>query len=155
MLLQRCALEQNKLFIPISITKPILQSDRFQAKFSQRQYRALIDTGAQRSVISRSIIAELGLMRTGHMQLASVHGPQTHSRYLASIALWTKRVDNNRDSVLFNDAELTLFSIENPFEIVDMQDNVNFDMIFGFDILRFFSFSYDAENQAFEIIVQR
>ncbi len=100
------------------------------------------------------MIGELGLMRTGHMQFASLHGPQTHSRYLASIGLWAKRVDSNATSLHFDPAELSLFAIEEPFEVVDMENNANFDMILGFDILKAFSFNFDASNKMFEIIVK-
>jgi hypothetical protein len=155
MLVQRCTLEQHKLLIPVSVTKPILNSGSFQGSFSGQQYRALVDTGAVRSVLSRSVIGELNLMRTGHMQFSSLHGPQTHSRYLAGIGLWVKRVDSNEDSLRFDAAELSLFSMEEPFEVVDMENNANFDMILGFDILKSFSFSFDTARQVFEIIVKR
>jgi predicted aspartyl protease len=154
MLAQRCALDQHRLIIPVSVTKPQLQSGDFLSSFSHCQYRALIDTGAQRTVVSRSVIADQALMRTGHMEFAGIHGPQTHSRYLAGIAIWAKRVQTNEESLRFDGAELSLFTIPSPFEVVDMADNANFDLILGFDVLKEFSFRFDASNQMFEIIVK-
>jgi hypothetical protein len=155
MLVQRCTLEQHKLIILISVTKPALESGDFQTSFSQRQYRALVDTGAVRSVLSRSVIGELNLMRTGHMQFSSLHGPQTHSRYLAGIGLWAKRIDSDESSSRYGDAELSLYTLEQPFEVVDMENNANFDMILGFDIMKTFSFNFDASRQMFEIVIKR
>jgi hypothetical protein len=86
------------------------------------------------------------------MQFAGIHGPQTHSRYLAGIGLWAKRVDDNNHTSRFDDAELSLFTIEQPFEVVDMQNNANFDLIIGFDVLKEFSFSFDHTSRMFELI---
>ena len=153
MLVQRCGLEQHRLIIPVSVTRPQFQAGQFHNTFAQQQYRALVDTGAQRSVLARRVIAEQQLMRTGHMEFASLHGPQTHSRYLAGIGLWARRIDHRESSHAFNEAELSLFAIDQPFEIVDMADNANFDMILGFDVLKEFSFSYSKADRTFEICV--
>ncbi|MFM5924902.1 MAG: retroviral-like aspartic protease family protein [Novosphingobium sp.] len=154
MLVQRCALEQNRLIVPVSITRPNFQSGSFESAFNQHQYRALVDTGAQRSVIARSIAADLKLMRTGHMQFAGLHGPKTHTRYLAAIAFWVKRIPPSASHRDYESAELTLFSIEEPFEIVDMDENANFEMILGFDILKLFTFSFSASDGIFELRVK-
>jgi hypothetical protein len=111
MLVQRSTLEQHRLVIPVSVTKPLFQADGFSFGLSQQNYRALVDTGAQRSVLSHSVIAQQNLVRTGHMQFAGIHGPQTHSRYLAGIGLWAKRWDRNNHISRFEDAELSLFTI--------------------------------------------
>ena len=153
MLAQHCGLDQHRLIIPVSVTKPRLEADSFQNTFSHRHYRALVDTGAQRTVLSRSVIAQQDLMRTGHLEFASLHGPKTHSRYLAGIAFWVKRIEGNAAARIFDNAELSLYAIEDPFEIVDMEDNSNFDLILGFDVLKRFSFSFDATSQQFQLIV--
>lgn len=154
MLVQRCTLEEHRLVVVVSLTKPAVCDSTFQSVFSGNQFRALIDTGAQRSVLTRLVIADLNLVRTGHMQFAGLHGPRTHSRYLAGIGLWAKRVDKNRSPREYEDAELTLYSIEEPFEVVDMDNNMNFDMILGFDVLKNHAFNFNAGKQEFELIVQ-
>lgn len=154
MLLQRCTLEQHRLTVPVSVTRPYLEGDEFRSRFSGSRYRGLIDTGAQRSVASRAIISEQDLLRTGHMQFASLHGPRTHSRYLAGIGLWVRRIDHRDQSARYEDAELSLFAIEQPFEVVDMEDNENFDLIVGFDVLKAFDFSFDSRSQTFELLVK-
>lgn len=154
MLVQRCALEQHRLIVPISITRPLLEAETFRTIFTHHRYRALVDTGAQRSVLARSVIGEQKLMRTGHMEFASLHGPRTHSRYLAGIAFWVQRIDQLLPSYADCGAGTSLYAVEEPFEVVDMDDNTNFDMILGFDILKLFSFSYSAVGQQFEIRIQ-
>jgi hypothetical protein len=154
MLAQRCALEQHRLIIPISVTKPRFQSDAFTSRFSQSEYRALVDTGAQRTVLSHTVIAEQELMRTGHMQFSSLHGARTHSRYLAGIGLWGVRTED--DGMGRSDGlERSLFALEDPCEIVDMENNSHFDVILGFDILKRFSFRFDADDGMFHMIIKR
>lgn len=153
MLVQRCALDQHRLILPVSVTKPVFTHDDFHAGYSQNQYRALVDTGAQRSVLSRSLIEQQRLVRIGHMQFSGLHGPQTHSRYLASLGLWVKRIDGSVGSSSFDHAEISLFNFENPVEVVDMQDNTNFDMILGFDVLKLLSFRFERTTQTFEVTV--
>ena len=87
------------------------------------------------------------------MQFSSLHGPQTHSRYLVSIALWANRIDSDGDTQQFERAEVSPYIIEEPFEIVDMDNNANFDLILCFDVLKNFSFGFDASNQEFQITV--
>lgn len=153
MLVQRCALDQHRLILPVSVTKPVFSSDEFHAGFAQNQFRALVDTGAQRSVLSRSVIQDLRLLRVGHMQFSSLHGPQTHSRFLASIGFWARRVSAEDDSIAFDLAEVSLFQLEDPVELVDMADNANFDLILGFDVLKHLSFSFDRSSRVFELVV--
>ena len=155
MLVQRCALEHHRLIVPVSVTKPLYELGGFSGQFNQKNYRAIIDTGAQRTVLSQSVIAEQRLIRVGHMQFAGIHGPKTLSRYLARIALWAQRCDASSQPVDHRQSELTLFTLEEPFEIVDMDDNANFDLILGFDILKRFSFHYDATDHNFEIIISK
>lgn len=154
MLVQRCALDQHRLILPVSVSKPTLQGETFLSMFTAGQYRALVDTGAQRTVVSRAVIRQLGLLRTGHMEFGGLHGPRTHSRYLASIGIWARRLGPTEARVDLQDCELTLFTVEPPFEVVDMADNANFELILGFDVLKQFSFGYDQKSGLFEITVQ-
>lgn len=154
MLVQRCALDQHRLILPISVSKPTFHAGTFVGNFSHQQHRALVDTGAQRTVVGRSLIAELELIRTGHMEFSGLHGSQTHSRYLAAIGLWAHRVDNNSTSIDFDRSEVSVFAMESPVEVVNMDDNTNFDLILGFDVLKQFSFRFDHLNHEFEIVVK-
>ncbi|MEO1046544.1 MAG: aspartyl protease family protein [Pseudomonadota bacterium] len=148
MLVQHCTLDEHRLIVQVSITKPVLHEDIFKMSFNQQSYRALVDTGAQRSVVSRRIITQQKLSRIGHMQFSSLHGPKTHGRYLASIGIWsTNRIDPEGEEI----TEQSLFSIEQPFEVVDMEENINFDMILGFDVLKNLSFNFDHKQAKFSL----
>ena len=85
------------------------------------------------------------------MQFSGLHGPQTHTRYLASFGFWVHRETGNTSDF---QPEVTLFSLEKPFEVVNMRNNENFDLIIGFDILKNFSFSYDGNTHEFCLVVQ-
>lgn len=154
MLVQRCTLDQHRLIIPVSITKPVFDSGEFSISVLQSRYRALVDTGAQRTVLSQSVITAQKLIRTGHMQFKGIHEPRTHTRYLAGIGFWARRTDGVISSLAYDQAEETLFSLEEPIEVVNMDDNFNFDLILGFDILKKFSFSYDSSRRSFQLTVQ-
>lgn len=154
MLVQRCTLDQHRLVVPVSITKPVFHSGTFAPAINSSEYKALVDTGAQRSVVSRSIIQDQMLVRIGHMQFSGLHGPRTHSRFLASIGLWVRRLDTQDGARGYSEAERSLFNFDAPIEVVDMNDNINFDLILGFDVLKQVSFQFDRTNQAFQIVVQ-
>ncbi|MEZ5710157.1 MAG: hypothetical protein R3E02_12300 [Blastomonas sp.] len=156
MLVQRCALEQHRIIVPASISRPILTASSFQISPSgQYHYRALVDTGAQRTVISKTAISEQNLVRIGHMQFAGIHGPQTHTRYLCGIGLWANRIDAGQSYYDSEPDTRTLFLLEEPIEIVDMEPNANFDLILGWDVLKQFSFSFDMKTRSFELVVQQ
>lgn len=105
-------------------------------------------------MLTQSLIAEQKLTRIGHMQLASVHGPQTHTIYLAAIAFWAHRVDQSGNASRLDQAERSLYAHPDPFEPAGMSDNANYDMILGFDVLKAFSFRFSSAEQSFEIRIQ-
>lgn len=88
------------------------------------------------------------------MQFAGIHGPQTHTRYLASIGLWAAHYDRSNIDDQSITHSSTLFGLENPIEIVDMDPNANFDLIIGWDVLKGFSFNFDTNSNIFELIIQ-
>ena len=87
------------------------------------------------------------------MQFKGIHEPRTHTRYLASIGLWASRVGADDPVRDLDSGEQTFFAIEDPIEIVNMDDNANFDVILGFDVLKDFSFSYDGRTRNFQLLV--
>ena len=151
MLVQRCRLDQHRLIVPVSVSKPTFDSGIFTQNFAQSEYRALVDTGAQRTVVSRSVIAENALMRVGHMEFGGLHGPRTHTRYLAALGFWGRRINSADSTVAYEQTEQSLFALGDPLEIVNMDDNANFDLILGFDVLKNFNFSFDHQSRLFEI----
>jgi len=155
MLIQLCKLEEHRLVVPISITKHSfgngdLATASIDDSSSFVEYRGLIDTGATRTVVSDKIIGEQQLMRIGHMQFNSMHGPETHTKYLASIGFWAER-RNRLDESNANEPEKSFFLHDRLIEPVNMNDNTNFDAIIGFDVLKHYNFTYDPHRKQFEI----
>lgn len=153
MLIQLCRLNEHRLVVPISVSKHSFGNGQLDpapvANLSSLvEYRALIDTGATRTVVSDKIILEQNLMRIGHMQFSSMHGPETHTRYLASIGFWAERQNQVHIS---DDHEKSFFLHNQLIEPVNMNNNANFDAIIGFDILKHYDFSFDKSCKIFEI----
>lgn len=155
MLIQPCTLEEHRLVVPISVTKHSFENsdlDTYSAADTSSfvEYRGLIDTGATRTVLSEKIIAEQQLMRIGHMQFSSMHGPETHTKYLASIGFWAERRDHFVESIISGN-EKTFFLHDQLIEPVNMNDNANFDAIIGFDVLKYYDFKYQKNSRLFEL----
>ena len=51
-------------------------------------------------------------------------------------------------------SELSFFALDEPVEIVDMEENANFQIILGFDVLKLFSFHYEAGRKKFTLVIQ-
>lgn len=155
MLIQLCKLEEHRIVLPISITKHSYGDDQLgitaiSDPSSLTEYRGLIDTGATRTVVSADIINSQQLMRTGHMQFSSMHGPETHTKYLATIGFWAERRYELNDSHSMEN-EKSFFLHEHLIEPVNMNNNANFDAIIGFDVLRHYDFKYEKNRQVFEL----
>ena len=153
MLILRCTLEEHRLVVPISVSRHSFGNGELHPASlanpaSLAEYRALVDTGATRSVISDKIIVEQELMRTGHMQFSSVHRAETHTKYLASIGFWADRTHATHRS---EEADRTFFLHHQLIEPVNMNDNAKFDAIIGFDILKHYDFSFETGCQKLEI----
>ena len=87
-------------------------------------------------------------MRIGHMQFGSIHGPETHTKYLASIGFWAERKNVVHRS---DEIERTFFLHDHLIEPVNMNDNAKFDAIIGFDVLKHYDFSFNKSQESFEI----
>lgn len=153
MLILRCTLDEHRLVVAISLSRHSFGEGRLDPApianlSSLTEYRGLVDTGATRSVISKRIIVEQNLMRIGHMQFGSIHGPETHTKYLASIGFWAERKNVVHRS---DEIERTFFLHDHLIEPVNMNDNAKFDAIIGFDVLKHYDFSFNKSQESFEI----
>ena len=82
------------------------------------------------------------------MQFNSVHGAETHSRYLATLGFWSERTDSVHD---LEETEKTFFLHKKLIEPVSMNDNAKFDAIIGFDILKYYDFSFEMNRGLFTL----
>ena len=143
MLVAQCRLKRRQAIIEIGIQPfPIevagLRPLDQPAQFAIQSYRALIDTGAQRTCLSDNAIAREGLVRHGHKFIRNVHSEATHSTYMAQIGVWG--VDPHSAPY---EPTRSYFSLGRPVEIINIANNENFDAILGMDILQRFDMRFD------------
>lgn len=96
-----------------------------------QEYRALIDTGAQRTCLCRSVILKEGLTYHGKKIVQNVHALGKHYLYWAQVGFFCERVDPTDPS----NATVTYFGLPEPIEVIDIADNSHFDAIVGMDLI--------------------
>lgn len=124
----RCKLERRQAIIDIGIQPfpveiPGVSRDTQASRIPITSYRALVDTGAQRTCLSNSTIAAEGLIRHGHKFIRNVHNEATHSTFMALIGIWSDEPSRG------------YFGLEAPIEVINITDNHNFAAILGMDLL--------------------
>lgn len=97
-------------------------------------YRALIDTGAQRTCLSYRAIANEKLVRHGKRFIKNVHDEHVHSLFMVKFGLWCN--DSNDDQDRENGR--SYYGLPDPIEVINIADNDRFDAIVGMDILEKF-----------------
>lgn len=145
MLAAHCRLERRQAIIeigiqPFPVTISGVSPDPAAPQLSIACYRALIDTGAQRTCLTDRTIAIEGLVRHGHKPIRNVHNEVTHSLFMAQIGIWGTNPSRS------------YFGLEEPIEVINIADNRNFDAILGMDLLERFSFSFDRTGH-FELVL--
>jgi hypothetical protein len=90
------------------------------------EYRALIDTGAQRTCLTHSTIAAEGLRRHGKKPIQNVHSVNIHHLYWVRMGFWCEDAAG-----LYR----TYFALPDPVEVIDIASNDGFDAIIGMDVL--------------------
>jgi len=148
MLVSHCTLERRQAIIeigiqPFPLTIPAVGSGIQFPQIPITSYRALIDTGAQRTCLTNSVITNHGLVRHGHKHIRNVHSEATHSLFMALIGIWA--VDSH--DTLAKERTRSYFGIESPFEVINISDNENFDAILGMDVLENYSFQFSKEQE--------
>ena len=108
-------------------------------------YRALLDTGAQRTCLTQSTINTEGLGSHGKRPLRNVHNIAIARLYYANIGFWSNGTSDAADSI-----NRSYYAWDRPIEVMGIADNENFDVIIGMDVLENFSFSF-AKGGGFEI----
>lgn len=151
MLVASCKLERRQAIVrlgiqPFRIEMPGVEPDPAAARIPINSYRALIDTGAQRSCLSNNTIATERLVRHGHKLIRNVHSQATHSLYMASIGIFGT-APHERWSM---DSGLSYFGLPHPIEFINIDDNANFDAILGMDVLENFTFTF-SKDSTFEL----
>ncbi|WP_292928427.1 hypothetical protein [Novosphingobium sp. PASSN1] len=126
-------------FVPTPVSVP---SQNSANPFPVNAYRALIDTGAQRTCLSHATIAREGLASHAKRPIQNVHSVQAHLLYWINVGFIfeTDRLDGGEPIRSF-------FGVEFPVEAINIADNHSFDVILGMDVLQNFDFEFRAEGQ--------
>ena len=107
-------------------------------------YRALLDTGAQRTCLTRRVIALEGLRRHGKRFIQNVHSEALHYLYWAHLGFWANGTEHDQHE------QRTYLGLPYPTEIIDIADNESFDAIVGMDVLQRFDLRF-ARTGDFEL----
>lgn len=129
MLQAHCTLSQRQAIIPVSLTAPLVD----QSEIAFTEYRALVDTGAQRSAVTPRVIREQRLQLSGRRLIRTIDTKESYRLVLVSLAIYGTE-DGNPQSAL------RPFSLPTPIEpFAARADHEAYDMLMGMDILEGFN----------------
>ena len=142
MLVARGRLENRQAIVSIGVQRFIPQTaavDPSQAPVAAPidAYRALLDTGAQRTCLTYKSIREQGLVRHGKRFIKNVHSEALHSLFFVHLGVWCNGVTEHMNEVN------SYFALPDPVEVINIADNDRFDAIVGMDVLRHFDVSFE------------
>lgn len=149
MLVVRGELERRQAIINIGIQRFIPAAGAVSAEQGHlavpiHSYRALVDTGAQRTCLAHHVIDAQHLIRHGNRFIRNVHNENMHSLFWANVGIWSNGTTDDMEE------RNGYFALSDPTEVINIADNDNFDAILGMDVLRFFDVRFDRTG-AFEI----
>lgn len=136
MLVARGNIENRQAIVRIGFQPFVPTSDAVQGFSSAlsvpvHEYRALIDTGAQRTCLCRSVIAKERLRHHAKRPIQNVHGVELHYLFWVNVGFVCERLASLTDRI----GETTYFALPEPIEIMDIADNHWFDAIIGMDLI--------------------
>jgi len=105
-------------------------------------YRALIDTGAQRTCLTHRTIAQEGLSRHGKLFIKNVHNENVHSLFLVKLGFWA-----SNETLGYQNTERSYFGLPGATEVINIADNERFDAIIGMDVLQFFDVRFSKTGE--------
>lgn len=106
-----------------------------------QEYRALIDTGAQRTCLTRKTIVTESLVPHSKKPIQNVNDAHLHGLYWANLGFWAERLEDDGSS-----GERTYFALPAPVEVIDIANNNWFDAIIGMDILQHYDLRFEGSG---------
>lgn len=95
-----------------------------------KEYKALIDTGAQRTCLSKHVLSGEQLISHGKRPIQSVNHVAVHRLYWIRMGFWCEDVE-----VGLALGQMTYFALPAPIEAMEIEGNHFFDAILGMDVL--------------------
>ena len=118
-------LQNKRILVPIGIRA--FSDDPFVPEnFNFYQFRALVDTGATCTSISRNVVNRVGLKGRGQVPVGNVKRTEMHESYLFYVGIWP-------DS--HSEAPPAIFGIGDAVLGIDGGDSRFYDVILGMDII--------------------
>jgi hypothetical protein len=96
-----------------------------------REYRALIDTGAQRTCLTKATVAKERLIAHGKRPIQNVHSANVHRLFYVNLGFWC----DDPAPLGAQESHKSYFALPEPTEAIDIASNNWFDAIVGMDVL--------------------
>ncbi len=148
MLVVRGTVEGRQAIVKIGLQRLVPQAIEFtpEQPFPQiplNEYRALIDTGAQRTCLTRKTIAQEGLVRHGKRPVQNVHSQNIHYLFWIHLGFWCEA----SLPAGAQETDRTYYALPQPVEVIDIASNYWFDAIIGMDVLSQFDLRLDRTGE--------
>lgn len=125
---------QSQVFVDVGVVDANVIGDIEDGKavdIGKHMFRALVDTGAQRTMTSRRVVDQIGLRPIGKMQIAGVGGVDYHNSYLFQIAFVLAEADPGD-----NKRTWAVHVFPRDIEGAELVTGLpNFDVLLGMDVL--------------------
>ena len=136
MLVARGRIENRQAIVKIGFQPLIpdaleVQPSTGEFQIPVHEYRALLDTGAQRTCLCRGVIAREGLQFHSKKPIQNVHGVERHYLYWVHVGFVCESLVTLCDP----EGSTTYFGLPEPIEVIDIADNYWFDAIIGMDLI--------------------
>ena len=115
-----------------------------------REYKALIDTGAQRTCLTKATVQKEQLAAHGKRSIQNVHNVQVHYLYWVNLGFWCE----DSTPIGAQESHRTYFALPSPTEVIDIASNYWFDAIIGMDVLRRYDLLIEASGH-FQLILKK
>jgi hypothetical protein len=150
MLVARSSVENRQAILRIGLQQLVPEAAEVSAmqqplEIPIREYRALIDTGAQRTCLTQETIGTEGLRWHGKRAIQNVRSVNRHYLFWIHLGFWA--VDPAAPPY---DAPRSFFALPAPVEVIDIASNYWFDAIIGMDVLQHYDLRMDR-NGEFEL----
>ncbi|HEX8412885.1 MAG TPA: aspartyl protease family protein [Sphingomicrobium sp.] len=121
-------LDKRRILIDVGVqpSRPVVEGvspSQFAPPMVVNTLRGLIDTGAQRTCITRSAAARIGLRPRGKIPMGNVSSIEMHNRYRFVLTAW------------YDDPTGRGWYMFDTVEGADFKDNEDFDVLIGMDVI--------------------